>query len=472
MEVHAELLTQSKQFVGSPNLALAEPNTLVDPITLGLPGALPVLNERAVDLSLRCVLALQSDISRDCFFERKHYFYPDLPKGYQISQRAQCLGFGGFLEIELPDGTTKKIGMNDVHMEEDTGKSTHGEAVGDPDSSLIDLNRAGIPLLEIVSAPDMRTIEEAEAYMTALRDILLFLEVSDCKMEQGRLRFEASVSLRPEGSTEYGTRVEVKNLNSMKAVRDSLRYEVTRQTKELREGNKIPQQTMLWDEASGTTQPMRSKENAHDYRYMPEPDLAPLHIDDEWLERVKAEMPELPRVKRARFQNDLGLNRYDAEVLTATPDIARYFESVLDTSKNTKTVANWISNELLGRLNASSQTIVESKVTPSQLGALVNLIDDGTISGKIAKDVFDEMFASGQGAVQIVESKGLKQMSNTSELEAICRSVVEKLPKIVEDLRAGKEKAFGALVGGVMKETRGKANPAMVNELLKKVLGE
>ncbi len=472
MEVHAELLTQSKQFVGSPNLALAEPNTLVDPITLGLPGALPVLNERAVDLSLRCVLALQSDISRDCFFERKHYFYPDLPKGYQISQRAQCLGFGGFLEIELPDGTTKKIGMNDVHMEEDTGKSTHGEAVGDPDSSLIDLNRAGIPLLEIVSAPDMRTIEEAEAYMTALRDILLFLEVSDCKMEQGRLRFEASVSLRPEGSTEYGTRVEVKNLNSMKAVRDSLRYEVTRQTKELREGNKIPQQTMLWDEASGTTQPMRSKENAHDYRYMPEPDLAPLHIDDEWLERVKAEMPELPRVKRARFQNDLGLNRYDAEVLTATPDIARYFESVLDTSKNTKTVANWIANELLGRLNASSQTIVESKVTPSQLGALVNLIDDGTISGKIAKDVFDEMFASGQGAVQIVESKGLKQMSNTSELEAICRSVVEKLPKIVEDLRAGKEKAFGALVGGVMKETRGKANPAMVNELLKKVLGE
>jgi aspartyl-tRNA(Asn)/glutamyl-tRNA(Gln) amidotransferase subunit B len=472
MEVHAELLTQSKQFVGSPNLALAEPNTLVDPITLGLPGALPVLNERAVDLSLRCVLALGSDISRDCFFERKHYFYPDLPKGYQISQRAQCLGFGGFLEIELPDGTTKKIGMNDVHMEEDTGKSTHGEAVGDPDSSLIDLNRAGIPLLEIVSAPDMRTIEEAEAYMTTLRDILLFLEVSDCKMEQGRLRFEASISLRPEGSSEYGTRVEVKNLNSMKAVRDSLRYEVTRQTKELREGKTIPQQTMLWDEASGTTQPMRSKENAHDYRYMPEPDLAPLHIDDEWLERVKSEMPELPRVKRARFQNDLGLNRYDAEVLTATPDIARYFESALETSKNTKTVANWIANELLGRLNASGQTIVESKVTPSQLGALVGLIDDGTISGKIAKDVFDEMFASGQDAMQIVESKGLKQMSDTSELEAICRLVVEKMPKIVEDLRGGKEKAFGALVGGVMKETRGKANPAMVNELLKRVLSE
>ncbi len=472
MEVHAELLTQSKQFVASPNLALAEPNTLVDPVTLGLPGALPVLNERAVDLSLRCVLALHSDISRDCFFERKHYFYPDLPKGYQISQRAQCLGFGGYLEIELPDGTTKRIGMNDVHMEEDTGKSTHGESLGDPDSSLIDLNRAGIPLLEIVSAPDMRTIEEAEAYMTTLRDMLLFLEVSDCKMEQGRLRFEASVSLRPEGSTGYGTRVEVKNLNSMKSVRDSLKYEVTRQTKILREGGTVSQQTMLWDEASGTTQAMRSKENAHDYRYMPEPDLAPLHIDDEWLERVKSEMPELPRVKRARFQSDLGLNRYDAEVLTATPDIARYFESTLQTSKNTKSVANWIANELLGRLNSASQTISESKVAPAQLGALVNLIDDGTISGKIAKDVFDEMFASGQDAAQIVESKGLKQMSDTSELEAICKSVVEKLPKIVEDYRGGKEKAFGALVGGVMKETRGKANPALVNELLKRVLDE
>ncbi len=471
MEVHAELLTESKQFVASPNLALAEPNTLVDPVTLGLPGALPVLNERGVDLSLRAVLALECDISRDCFFERKHYFYPDLPKGYQISQRAKCLGFGGFLNITLPDGTTKKIGMNDVHMEEDTGKSTHGEAVGDPDSSLIDLNRAGIPLLEIVSAPDMRSVEEADAYMVALRDILLFLEISDCKMEQGRLRFEASISLRPEGSTEFGTRVEVKNLNSMKSVRDSIRAEVVRQTKLLNEGAEIKQETMLWDETSGTTQPMRSKEHAHDYRYMPEPDLAPLHIDDEWLARVKAEMPELPRLKRERLQKDLGLSAYDVEVLTATPDIANYFEKAAASSKNTRLVVNWIANELLGRLNASSATIADSKVAPEQLGALVNLIEDGTISGKIAKEVFDDMFASGKDASAIVEDKGLKQMSDTSELEAICRAVIEKLPKIVEDYRGGKEKAFGALVGGVMKETRGKANPALVNELLKKVLG-
>ncbi len=472
MEVHAELLTASKQFFASPNLALAEPNTLVDPVTLGLPGALPVLNEKAVDLSLRSVLALHCDISRHNFFERKHYFYPDLPKGYQISQRDKCLGFGGYLEIEMPDGSLKKIGMNDVHMEEDTGKSSHGEAVGDPDSSLIDLNRAGIPLLEIVSAPDMRSIEEADAYMTALREILLFLEISDCKMEQGRLRFEASVSLRPMGSEEFGTRVEIKNLNSMKAVRDSLRSEIARQTKVLDGGGVIKQETMLWDDASGTTQPMRSKEHAHDYRYMPEPDLAPLHITDEWLERIRAEMPELPRAKRARFETDLGLSKYDAEVLTQAPEIARYFESAAQGFGNAKGIANWVSNELLGRLNASGTSISETKVAPHQLQGLVRLIDEGLISGKIAKDVFDAMLESGKDAAQIVEEKGLRQMSDTGELEVVCRAVIEKSPKILEDYRAGKEKAFGAFVGGVMKETRGKANPALVNEILKKVLSE
>ncbi len=471
MEVHAELLTASKQFVASPNLALAEPNTLVDPITLGLPGALPVLNEKAVDLSLRCVLALGCDITRVNHFERKHYFYPDLPKGYQISQRDKCLGFGGSLEIELPDGTRKIIGMNDVHMEEDTGKSQHGDAIGDPDSSLIDLNRAGIPLLEIVSAPDMRSVEEADAYMTALREILLFLEISDCKMEQGRLRFEASVSLRPVGSEEYGTRVEVKNLNSLKAVRDSLKYEIARQTKELDAGRAIPQETMLWDDASGTTQPMRSKENAHDYRYMPEPDLAPLHITDEWLERVKSEMPELPRVKRARFTEGLGLSQYDAEVLTGTPEIARYFESASEGFGNAKGIANWVCNELLGRLS-TGVSVENTKVAPLQLQGLVKLIDDGTISGKIAKEVFDAMLESGKDAAQIVDEKGLKQMSDTGELETICRAVIEKNPKVLEDFRAGKEKALAAFVGGVMKETRGKANPALVNELLRKVLAE
>ena len=470
MEVHAELLTQSKQFVASPNLALAPPNTLVDPVTLGLPGALPVLNKAGVDLSLRATLALHCEVSRRCFFERKHYFYPDLPKGYQITQMAQPLGIGGYLEIELPDGTKKKIGMHDVHMEEDTGKSSHGESVGDPDSSLIDLNRAGIPLLEIVSDPDMRSVEEAEAYMTALREILLFAEISDCKMEQGRLRFEASISLREWGAEQYGTRVEVKNLNSLKSVRDSIKAEIVRQTKVLDRGGIVMQETMLWDEASGTTQPMRSKEHAHDYRYMPEPDLAPLHIDDAWLDRVKSEMPELPRAKRARFTNDLGLSAYDAEVLTGAPHIAKYYEEACQGAKNPKQIANWVANELLGRLNASGVSLDEAKVSPANLRGLVALIEDGTISGKIAKDVFDEMLESGKEADAVVEEKGLKQMSDTGELEAICRAVIEKLPKIVEDYRGGKQKAFGALVGGVMKETRGKANPALVNEILTRLL--
>lgn len=472
MEVHAELLTASKQFVASPNLALAEPNTLVDPVTLGLPGSLPVLNELGVDLSLRAVLALNSEVSRQCFFERKHYFYPDLPKGYQISQRAKTLGVGGYLEIELPDGTTKKVGMSDVHMEEDTGKSSHGDAIGDPDSSLIDLNRAGIPLLEIVSAPDMRSIEEADAYMVALREILLFLEISDCKMEQGRLRFEASVSLRLHGATELGTRVEVKNLNSMKAVRDSLKAEIARQTKILDAGGTIKQETMLWDDASGTTQPMRSKEHAHDYRYMPEPDLAPLNIDDAWLERVKSEMPELPRLKRDRFKGEMGLSAYDAEVLTQSPEIARYFETAAQGASNPKTIANWVANEMLGRLNASGTSVAAAKVSPQQLQNLVALIQAGTISGTGAKEVLDEMLASGKDAATVVKEKGLEQVSDTGALEEACRKVTAAQPKIVEDFKGGKEKAFGALVGGVMKEMRGKANPAMVNDLLRKVLSE
>ena len=290
-------------------------------------------------------------------------------------------------------------------------------------------------------------------------------------MEQGRLRFEASVSLRPTGTQKLGTRVEIKNLNSLKAVRDSLKAEIVRQTRVLDEGGIVHQQTMLWDEASGTTQPMRSKEHAHDYRYMPEPDLAPLHIDEAWLERVKSEMPELPRAKRARLKDEMGLSDYDAEVLTQSPDIARYFEAACQGFGNPKLVANWVANELLGRLNATGTPLGEAKVSPAQLQGLVKLIEDGTISGKIAKDVFDEMLESGKDAETVVEAKGLRQMSDSGELEAICRSVIEKLPKIVEDYKGGKEKAFGALVGGVMKETRGKANPALVNEILRKELG-
>jgi aspartyl-tRNA(Asn)/glutamyl-tRNA(Gln) amidotransferase subunit B len=472
MEVHAELLTQTKQFCGCSNVAIAPPNSQVCPVCLGFPGSLPVLNALSVDLSLRSVLALNCHINTYCLFERKNYFYPDLPKAYQISQRALTLGEGGYLDIELPDGTWKRVGLHDVHMEEDTGKSQHGEAVGDPDSSLIDYNRSGVPLLEIVSAPDMRSIEEAEAYMMALRQILLYLEVSDCKMEQGRLRFEASLSLRPWGATEYGTRVEVKNLNSMKAVSNSLKAEVARQTKVLDAGGQVEQQTMLWDEASGTTQPMRSKEQAHDYRYFPEPDLVPLNIDAAWLDRVRADMPELPRARRERFQRTLSLTAYDAGVLTATREIADFFEAACSGYSQPKTVANWVANELLGRLNGAGKSIGESPVTAAQLQALLRLIDDGTISGKIAKEVFDEMFSGGKDAAAIVAEKGLQQVSDTGELEEACRRVIAANAKIVEDFRGGKERAFGALVGGVMKETRGKANPAVVNDLLRKVLAD
>ena len=481
MEVHAELLTQTKQFCACANVAVAPPNTHVCPVCLGFPGSLPVLNARSVDLSLRAVLAFDAEINRRCIFERKNYFYPDLPKAYQISQRLLPLGEGGHIDIEVTDANgetyTRHVGMHDVHMEEDTGKSSHGEASGDPDSSLIDFNRSGIPLLEIVSLPDMRSIEEAEAYMTALRQLLLYLEVSDCKMELGRLRFEASVSLRPFEQAEYGTRVEVKNLNSMKAVRDSLRAEIERQTTMLDNGETVIQQTMLWDETSGTTQPMRSKEEAHDYRYFPEPDLVPIDIDDEWLARVKASMPELPRAKHQRFQDELKLSAYEAGVLTSQRSIADYYEAALNgytrgDGNAPKIVSNWVSNELLGRLNAQNLEIGASKVAPQQLRELLQLMDEGTISGKLAKEVFDEMFASGQDAKAIVAEKGLTQMSDESELETICQRVLEANPKAVEDYKGGKQKSFGSLVGGVMKETKGRANPALVNALLKTLLEE
>ncbi len=470
MEVHAELLTESKQFCACPNVALAPPNTAVCPVCLGFPGSLPVLNEKSVELSLRAVLAFASKINTKCIFERKNYFYPDLPKAYQISQRLLPLGEGGFIEIDLPNGDVKRVGMHDIHMEEDTGKSQHGEAIGDPDSSLVDFNRSGIPLLELVSLPDMRSIEEAEAYMMALRQLLLYLEVSDCKMEQGRLRFEASVSLRPHGQSELGTRVEVKNLNSMKSVSNSLKAEIARQEKILDSGGVVQQMTMLWDEASGTTQPMRSKEQAHDYRYFPEPDLVPLDIDEAWLGRVQEAMPELPRARKMRFQESLGLSPYDAEVLTTTREIADYYESAIDGYDKPKAIANWLANELLGRLNAGAKTISESPVAPNQLRDLLKLIDSGAISGKQAKEVFDEMVASGQDAGAIVKAKGIEQISDTGELEAICRRVLENNAQAVQDFLGGKEKSFGSLVGGVMKESKGKANPALVNTLLREIL--
>jgi aspartyl-tRNA(Asn)/glutamyl-tRNA(Gln) amidotransferase subunit B len=474
MEAHAELLTESKQFCGCPNSPLSPPNTNVCPVCLGFPGALPVLNARGVDLALRTVLAFDSHINRRNHFERKNYFYPDLPKAYQTTQMAQPLGEGGTIEIEVPqsDGSTtlKSVTLHDVHMEEDTGKSSHGEAIGDPDSSLVDFNRSGVPLLEIVSKPDMRSVEEAEAYMNTLRQILLYLEVSDCKMEQGRLRFEASVSLRKFGDP-LGTRVEIKNLNSMKAVSNALRAEIARQAKELDAGNEIEQATMLWDEASGTTQKMRSKEHAHDYRYFPEPDLVPLEIDDAWLERVKAAMPELPRAKRERFQG-LGLSPYEAGVLTASREVAEYFEAALKGYYKPKVISNWVSNELLGRLNAENKSIGDSPVAPEQLRDLVLLIDAGTISGKIAKEVFDEMFVSSRDAQAIVDEKGLTQVSDSAALEEICRRVISANARAVEDYLGGKEKSFGSLVGGVMKETKGRANPALVNQILKSELAK
>ncbi len=469
LEVHVQLKTASKIFCGCSTRFGDPPNTNVCPVCLGLPGSLPVLNRQAVALAVRTALALNCTVRERSRFARKNYFYPDLPKGYQISQFELPLSERGRLEI-LHDGATKRIGITRLHLEEDAGKSLHE---GFPDSdknTYLDFNRCGVPLIEIVSEPDLRSAEEAYKYLTTLKQILEYLDVSDCDMEKGSLRCDANLSVRRRGAEKLGVKAEVKNLNSFRYLVRALEYELDRQVAQLENGGAVEQETRLYNVQAGRTEPMRSKEFAHDYRYFPEPDLLPLAVDAAWQEIIRRQMPELPAAKRARFVRDYGLTDYDAGVLTAARPLADYFEAAAAKSPNAKTAANWIQSELLALLKDSSKEITDSPVKPEALGELLKLVEGGTLSGKMAKTVFQTMFATGKNASEIVAEEKMEQVSDAGAIEKLCRQVVEANPKEVESYRKGKTALFSFFVGQVMKASRGQANPQLVNETLKKML--
>jgi aspartyl-tRNA(Asn)/glutamyl-tRNA(Gln) amidotransferase subunit B len=465
MEVHAELLTHSKMFCGcSADFFGAEPNTLTCPVCTGMPGVLPVINQKAIEHTIMTALALNCEIAEASVFSRKNYFYPDLPKSYQISMYDLPLSENGWLEVEV-DGGSKRIGIERVHLEEDTAKLFHMGG-----HSLVDFNRSGMPLMEIVSRPDMRSADEAYAYLTKLRQIVRYLGVSSGDMEKGAMRCEANVSLRPMGSSEYGTKVEVKNLNSFRSVKLALDYEIQRQSHILDEGGSIEQVTMGWDENRGVTVIQRSKEYAHDYRYFPEPDLPPLSISREWVEEIRGKLPELPEARRDRFRQEYGLSSYDAGVLTADKAVADYFEACIKAYPEAKTVSNWISGELFRLLKETETDIEEVRITPAALAELLTFVEKGTINQNTAKAILGEMFKSGRAAAEIVAEKGLAQISDADELGRIVEQVIAANPDPVAEYRAGKERLFGWFVGQVMKATRGKANPQLVTELLKEKL--
>ncbi|OBY79410.1 aspartyl/glutamyl-tRNA amidotransferase subunit B [Paenibacillus sp. KS1] len=468
LEVHVELHTNSKIFCGCSTEFGAPPNTHTCPICLGHPGVLPVLNHQAVEYAMKAAMALNCEIAPVSKFDRKNYFYPDSPKAYQISQNDQPIGQNGWIDIEV-NGETKRIGINRLHLEEDAGKLTH---VDGGYASLVDFNRVGTPLVEIVSEPELHSPEEAKAYLEKLKAIMQYCDVSDVKMEEGSLRCDANISIRPIGQKELGTRAELKNMNSFRGVQRGLEYEEERQADILDEGGKVVQETRRWDEAQGRTLTMRSKEEAHDYRYFPDPDLVTLIIDDEWRESVRASIPELPDTRKARYTSEYGLTSYDAEVITASKKLADLFEESLQYTKDAKAVANWIMGDLLGYLNANGLEADASKVTGQGLGEMIGLIEKGTISSKIAKTVFKEMLETGKAPQAIVEEKGLVQISDEGAIKSVVEQVIANNPQSVEDYRAGKQKAIGFLVGQVMKETKGKANPGLVNELLVQCLSE
>lgn len=468
LEVHAQLLTDSKIFATSSTMAGKKPNTQTDTVTLGLPGALPVLNRRVVDFAIRLGLATNCGIQKESIFARKHYFYPDLPKGYQISQYDKPLCVNGHLDVRLSEGRTKRIGLTRIHLEEDAGKNIHGENDG---TSYVDLNRAGVPLVEIVSEPDIRTPEEAGAYLRQLRQILRYIEVCDGNMEEGSLRCDANVSIRPVGQEEFGTKVEIKNLNSFRFVERAIEHEIQRQTMLVEAGEKIVQETRLFDDQKGITKPMRSKEQAADYRYFPDPDLPPVIVDQEWLETISAALPELPSQVLSRFVDSYGLDTYLAEILTEERFIATYYDQAVSIHNNTTSIANWITTELFGRLNKEGLTLLDSPISPENLASLVKNIDEGVISGKIAKTIFDEMFLSSASPDSIIEAKGLKQISDPVLIEETVQRILQNSPKQVAEYKSGKDKMFGFFVGQVMKETGGRANPEMVNDIIKKHLG-
>ena len=470
LEVHVQLATRSKIFCRCPAGFGAVPNTNVCPVCLGVPGALPVLNRTVVEMAMKAAMALDCEIRPFSRFARKNYFYPDLPKGYQISQYDQPVAEHGIVEIRL-DGARKVIGVTRVHLEDDAGKSLHEGFRDSEHYTYMDLNRCGTPLIEIVSDPDMRSSEEAYAYLTELKQRLQYVEVSTCDMEKGHLRCDANVSVRPRGQRELGTKAEVKNLNSFRFLRMALDYEIGRQVELIESGGRVEQETRLYNPDTGETVGMRSKEHAHDYRYFPEPDLVPLLIGAEWRERVRRQMPELPGSRRARFIQSYGLREYDAEVLTATRETGDYFEKAAATSGDPRAAANWVMGDLAAALKEAGIEISAAPVSAAQLGELIALIAKGEISGKLAKDVFAKMFASGESAGAIVEREGLKQISDTGALAKIVDEVLAANPKQVEQYKGGKASVFGFFVGQVMKASRGQANPGTVNQLLKERLG-
>lgn len=466
LEVHAQLQTNTKIFCGCETKFGEDANTRTCPVCIGMPGVLPVLNKKAVEYIVKTGLATHCTISSYSRFARKNYFYPDLPKGYQISQYELPVCEGGYVEVVV-DGAIKRIGLTRIHLEEDAGKNLHQPEGG---ASLVDLNRAGTPLMEIVSEPDIRTPEEASEYLKKLRAILRYIEVSDADMEKGNFRCDANVSIRPKGSKEFGTRAEVKNVNSFKFVQKALEYEIKRQAQVLDDGGRVIQETRLFDSTKGVTFSMRSKEEAHDYRYFPEPDLVPIVVSRETVEAIGRAIPELPDARRERFVKEYGLPEYDAEMLTQSRSTAAYFEEAAKLSGQPKVVSNWMMGELMRLLNAEGKEIEDCPIKPGRLAGMIKMIGDGVISTKIAKTVFEEMYKTGKDAETVVKEQGLVQVSDTGAIETIIDGVIRANPGQFADYKAGKEKLFGFFVGQVMKASKGKANPELVNQLLKKKL--
>lgn len=468
LEVHAELSTNTKMYCNCSTEFGADPNTHCCPICTGMPGVLPVLNKKVVEYATKAGLATNCEISRFSKQDRKNYFYPDLPKAYQTSQYDLPLCIGGHLDINV-NGEQKRIGITRIHIEEDAGKLIHDAYTGD---TLVDMNRCAVPLIEIVSEPDIRSADEAVAYMQTLKSILEYLDVCDCKMQEGSLRCDVNLSVRPRGQKEFGTRTETKNLNSFKAIHNSIEFEIKRQIEEVENGGKIYQETRRWDDAKGIGYAMRTKEDAHDYRYFPEPDLAPIVLSEEYIQNLKDNLPEMPHIKKERYMKDFDLPEYDADILTSSIKTAKFFEAANDICNNPKAVSNWIMGDFTRMLNEKEIEIDESKVTAQNLAELISLIDKGTISSKIAKQVFEDMFETGENAKDIVEKKGLVQMSDEGAIKEIVQKVVDANPQSIADYKAGKDRAIGFLVGQIMKETKGKANPQIVNKLLLEIINK
>ena len=472
LEVHAELKTKTKAFCACSTEFGGAPNTHVCPVCLGMPGALPVMNRQVVDFAIKAGLALNCNIQKFNKFDRKNYFYPDLAKNYQISQLYKPICLGGYIDINV-DGEGKRVGVTRIHMEEDAGKLVHsGATISTSDSSAVDYNRAGVPLIEIVSEPDMRSAAEARAYMENLKAILEYTEVCDCKMQEGSLRCDANVSIMPVGAKEFGTRTEIKNLNSFRALERAINYEVQRQIELVEDGGHVVQETRTWDENAGMTLSMRSKEEAHDYRYFPEPDLVPIELDDAWIERVRETLPELPAQRQARLMKDYNLSEFDASQIVSTKAMAEYFDEAVKTAKDGKGVANWLLGDVAAYLNNENISIADFIVTPANLAELTNLLKDNVINSKAGKKVFSEMIKDNKSAKALVKELGLEQVGDAGAIEALVDAVLAANPQSVADFKAGKEKAIGFLTGQVMKQSRGKANPPMVQAMLREKMSK